>query len=165
MLAHAGALHAGTRRRLATRGSEPDRNLVEREQDRVAKAERGVDRLAQQLSDRFAVLEGTRSEAGWDSLEAALAWSWDRLDAAEQDTLVACTLFDDSFDPDAAEHVGGEGAASRLTSLVDSAMVLVEGDVTPRLRLLTSVREFVMERAAPSEPRSGPRPAPPPPRK
>ncbi|MEM7789746.1 MAG: winged helix-turn-helix domain-containing protein, partial [Bacteroidota bacterium] len=111
----------------------------------------GANTLAEQLTDRFAVLTGDRGEAGWGSLEAALAWSWERLPPDERAALSACTVFEDSFEVAAAERVIGAGAADALASLVDRALVVVEGESVPQLRLLTSVRQFVARRAPPSD--------------
>ncbi|MEO0602696.1 MAG: winged helix-turn-helix domain-containing protein, partial [Myxococcota bacterium] len=111
----------------------------------------GTDALAEQLTDRFAVLRGDRGEAGWGSLEAALAWSWERLSTEERAALSACAGFEDSFEVAAAERVVGPGAADALASLVDRALVIVEGESVPQLRLLTSVRQVVVREAPPDE--------------
>ncbi|MEN0063306.1 MAG: winged helix-turn-helix domain-containing protein [Myxococcota bacterium] len=109
----------------------------------------GVDRLVDQLSDRAKALQGRRGDALWESLDAALAWSWQGLDPADRQAMSACAVFEGSFGVDAAEHVMGEEPTGRLLALVDQGMVQREDEdsVEPRFSLLVSVRDFVTRHA------------------
>lgn len=81
------------------------------------------------------------------TLRAAIAWSWDLLDPAEQATLVACAVFRGGFSAEAAEAVlGGAPALDQLEALKDRS--LIKGAGPARFSLFESIRDFAKERAS-----------------
>lgn len=92
------------------------------------------------------------------TLKRAVDWSFALLEPAEQALFVRLSVFADGFRIEAVEAVAaGSGAGDvgpplyALSSLVDQSMVLpaVRGpDGAPRFRLLRTIREYAIERAA-----------------
>lgn len=78
------------------------------------------------------------------TLRAALAWSWEQLDAAERERMVELSVFSGSFTVEAAEQVcAGDGVLDGLDRLIDGSMVVARAG--ERFGLLASVREFAAE--------------------
>ena len=107
--------------------------------------------IAAHLDERFWLLTGgRRSLPRQQTLEAAIAWSYDLLDAGERFLLRAASVFVGSFDADAlaavAQRSSGEavdGLASLVAkSLVDTAAAGGRG----RYRLPESVRLYGLDR-------------------
>ncbi len=119
----------------------------------------GPRRLAAALGERFRVLRSLRAEGRHGTLEATIAWSWDRLSEGEQRTLSRCSLFRGPFDlADLATLEGGEDSGSvdavldatdRVAGLVTCSLVHLEDG---RLELLQSVRAFARARFPADEP-------------
>jgi predicted ATPase/DNA-binding SARP family transcriptional activator len=110
-------------------------------------------RLADLLDDRFRVLVSTVRDtpARHQTLLAAVAWSYDALDAAERKLFRDLSLFEGGFTVDAGERVN-DSAVSLLPTLVDRSMVAV--DVRPdgrRYRLLETLREYGRAQIEPEE--------------
>jgi predicted ATPase/DNA-binding SARP family transcriptional activator len=79
------------------------------------------------------------------TLEATLDWSYELLDSREQELLGELGVFVGSFTLDAAEAVSRDGAIlDGVASLVDKS--LVQRPVDGRLRLLDTVRDYVLAR-------------------
>lgn len=115
----------------------------------------GVRELAARLGDRFRILTaGQRgAPARQQTLRATIDWSWELLSAPERIVLRRLAVHSDGCDLAAAEAVcAGDGVAHEevldlVTRLVDrSFVVVVEGPVGPRYRLLESVSAYAMER-------------------
>jgi tetratricopeptide (TPR) repeat protein len=91
--------------------------------------------------------EGSRDAPGrHQTLNAAIAWSYDLLGEGERELLARLGVFAGGFDVEPAEAVGGE-VLGPLGSLVDKSLVrrtmLAE---TLRFELLEAIREFALER-------------------
>ncbi|MFE6036485.1 BTAD domain-containing putative transcriptional regulator [Streptomyces sp. NPDC056452] len=115
----------------------------------------GVRELAARLSDRFRVLtSGQRgAPARQQTLRAVIDWSWELLSAPERIVLRRLAVHSDGCDLDAAEAVcAGDGVArdevlDLVTRLVDrSLVVVVDGPIGPRYRLMESVAAYATER-------------------
>jgi predicted ATPase/DNA-binding SARP family transcriptional activator len=110
-------------------------------------------RLADLLDDRFRVLVSTVRDtpARHQTLLAAVAWSYDALEAPERKLFRDLSLFEGGFSVDGAERVN-ELAVALLPTLVDRSMVAV--DVRPdgrRYRLLETLREYGRAQLEPEE--------------
>lgn len=111
-----------------------------------------VSEIARRLDERFWLLTGgTQTMARHQTLEAAIAWSYELLSVEEQATLRAAAAFVDGFPLDALATVAGiseRAALEVVAELVDKS--LVEADTTTedgaRYRLLETVRLFALER-------------------
>ena len=100
--------------------------------------------IAARLSDRFALLTGGRRTAlpRHRTLYAVVAWSWDLLDAAEQQLLQRFSVFAGGATPAAAATVTGADQ-SLLASLVDKSLLVMDRSAGGlRYRLLETIREF-----------------------
>ncbi|QDG50216.1 hypothetical protein FIV42_05575 [Persicimonas caeni] len=105
-----------------------------------------VERL--RLSPQDLALADSR-QTRFSTLEAAIAWSWELLDDAEQAGLAQCAVFAGPFDVSMAEAVLDVGESSVLGVLLglrEQSLLGVEGSGAPRMRLLTSVRRFARRR-------------------
>ncbi|MGW9495063.1 AfsR/SARP family transcriptional regulator [Streptomyces prasinus] len=115
----------------------------------------GVVELAVRLNDRFRVLTfGQRgAPARQQTLRAVIDWSWELLSAPERIVLRRLAAHTDGCDLAAAEAVcAGDGVTrdevlDLVTRLVGrSLVVVVDGPVGPRYRLLESVAAYATER-------------------
>lgn len=83
------------------------------------------------------------------TLRAAIAWSYELLDAAEQKALQRLAVFVGSFDLAAAEAVAGlaeTGPLDLLERLVDRSLLVVADDGSARrFHLLGTIREFALD--------------------
>ena len=86
----------------------------------------GVAQLLDRIDDRFALLaDGDRlAEERQRSLAAAVRWSYQLLDDAEQRVFRAVSAFPGPFTLDGAEAVAGAGAGRAVPRLVDCSMLL-----------------------------------------
>lgn len=101
--------------------------------------------LLTRLRDRFAVLtRGPRDAAARQrSLQAAVEWSFDQLDAREQCFFLALGTFPGDFGIEAAAAVAGTDeltALDLIDVLVERSLVVTDGD--DRFWLLDTLREF-----------------------
>ncbi|MGA7272883.1 MAG: adenylate/guanylate cyclase domain-containing protein, partial [Acidimicrobiia bacterium] len=109
--------------------------------------------IADRLDDRFKLLTGGSRTAlpRQQTLEAAVAWSYDLLAAEEKILFARLSVFAGFFDLEAAETVcGGDPLHSfevldLLARLVDKSLVLVQGD---RYRLLETIRSYARAQLA-----------------
>ena len=116
--------------------------------------------LLERLEDRLELLTGGPRDlpARQRSLRATLDWSWEALEPPERLLLGRLTLFEGGASLEAARAVyDGEPGGSLeavVASLVDkSSLLRVDSgrDAQARFRMLDTVREFAVERAAEQE--------------
>lgn len=106
--------------------------------------------IAARLDSRFRLLTGGRRRVRrQQTLEAALDWSFDLLDEAQQQLVRRLGVFSGSFELSMAEQVcvggavDGHGVLDLLGSLVDKSLVTTEvGSGRLRYRLLETVRSY-----------------------
>jgi predicted ATPase/DNA-binding CsgD family transcriptional regulator len=86
----------------------------------------GVTQLLDRIDDRFGLLaDGDRlAEERQRSLAAAVRWSYELLDDAEQRVFCAVSVFPGPFTLDGAEAVAGAGAGRAVPRLVDRSLLL-----------------------------------------
>jgi len=83
--------------------------------------------LLERLSNRFAVLAGTRGAAERQAtLKNAIDWSWNLLVPWEQAALAQCAVFDGGFTLDAAEAVLDVSSFADAPAIVDVVQTLVD---------------------------------------
>ncbi|SDZ41134.1 Predicted ATPase [Amycolatopsis xylanica] len=102
--------------------------------------------IAVRLDDRFQLLSrGSRTAVPRHrTLRAAVEWSWELLDAEEQQLARRLTVFSGGATLEAAEEiVGVPDTVDVLTGLVDKSLVEVNGD---RYRMLETIRAFCTEK-------------------
>ncbi|MDP9868457.1 MULTISPECIES: BTAD domain-containing putative transcriptional regulator [Streptosporangium] len=113
-----------------------------------------VEAVAARLDDRFRLLTGGSRTAlpRHRTLSAAVAWSWDLLDADERALLERLSVVPGTFAEDAAEAIGRSGDARELlTALADKSLlhpVEPADPVEPRYRVLETIREYGLEQLA-----------------
>ncbi len=156
------------------RAVRPDFSLEEAEQAPLMELVRRLDcmplaiELAAARSDVFAPsqllaridrrLDLLRGAAGakWESLRAAIEWSWEMLSQAERTTLAQLSVFRGGFDLDAAEAVvvlDGAEAGFEISTVVQSLegksllrQVEAPASGTPRYALFESVHALAAEK-------------------
>ena len=114
--------------------------------------------ILDRLSDRLTMLRWQAQDLPerQQSLRAAIAWSYELLQAEEQGLLRMLGAFAGGFSLDAAEAVAaatglsGSVVLEGLASLVDKSLVLSEEQAggERRFRLLESIREYALEELA-----------------
>ncbi|MFJ8591981.1 BTAD domain-containing putative transcriptional regulator [Streptomyces sp. NPDC093598] len=111
--------------------------------------------IADRLDDRFRLLtSGSRTVLPrQQTLRAVVDWSWDLLDDAERTTLRELSVFAGGWDLAAAEAVCSGPAAELLGALVDKSLVVAapsadDGSSGMRYRMLETIHEYAVERAA-----------------
>ena len=116
-----------------------------------------VDEIAAHLHERFRLLSGGARTAAprQQTLEAPIQWSYDLLRGDEQVLFRRIGVFRGSFTLAAAAAVCGDacgcdefGVLDRVTSLADKSLVNVRLGVTTRYRMLETIREFAVRKAA-----------------
>ncbi|WP_219464819.1 BTAD domain-containing putative transcriptional regulator, partial [Nonomuraea rhizosphaerae] len=113
-----------------------------------------VEAVAARLDDRFRLLTGGSRTAlpRHRTLAAAVAWSWDLLDADERELLERLSIVPGDFSEDAAEAIGRTGDVRELlVALADKSLlhpVEPADPVEPRYRMLETIREYGRERLA-----------------
>ncbi|OUC96764.1 AfsR family transcriptional regulator [Streptosporangium minutum] len=113
-----------------------------------------VDQLAHRLDDRFRLLTGGSRTAlsRHKTLRAVVDWSWDLLTEAERGVLRRLSVFSGGASLEAAERVCGDEASAGeqvldlLSALVEKSLLLVDGEDTPRYRMLNTIREYAAHR-------------------
>src|SRR5580704_17140595 len=121
-----------------------------------------VDQIADRLRDRFQLLDsGDRTAPPrQQTLRAAVDWSYELLEEAEQVLLRRLSVFS-GWNLDMAEQVCSDPARSGgpipadavlglLISLIDKSLVVLDGEAAgdARYRLLDTIREYAAERLA-----------------
>ncbi|MFJ8054539.1 BTAD domain-containing putative transcriptional regulator [Streptomyces luteogriseus] len=111
--------------------------------------------IADRLDDRFRLLtSGSRTVLPrQQTLRAVVDWSWDLLDDAERTMLREVSVFAGGWDLAAAEAVCSGPAAELIGALVDKSLVVAapsadDGSSGMRYRLLETIHEYAVERAA-----------------
>ncbi|MFJ3668135.1 BTAD domain-containing putative transcriptional regulator [Streptomyces sp. NPDC090106] len=115
--------------------------------------------IADRLDDRFRLLtSGSRTVLPrQQTLRAVVDWSWDLLDERERTVLREVSVFAGGWDLAAAEAVCTGPAAELIGALVDKSLIVAApyegtgertGDGTMRYRLLETIHEYAVERAA-----------------
>ncbi len=118
--------------------------------------------LLARLDTRLPTLTGGPRDAPdrHRTMRAAIAWSYDLLDPAEQTLLRRLAVFVGGFTQDAAVAVTGEEDATLsptvldlVDSLVDKSLVVPGDDIAgePRYAMLETIREFGLEQLAASD--------------
>ena len=107
----------------------------------------GVTQLLDRIDDRFALLaDGDRlAEQRQRSLAAAVQWSYQLLDDAEQRVFRAVSAFPGPFTLDGAEAVAGSGAGQAVLRLVDCSLLVpprVDPDGRSRYLMLETLRAY-----------------------
>jgi predicted ATPase/class 3 adenylate cyclase len=114
-----------------------------------------VNEIARHLDDRFGLLtRGARTAlARHQTLRAAIDWSFDLLDEAEQRVLMRVSVFAGGFTLDAAtavcepSSVDTIGILDQLDGLVRRSMIITDEDATrTRYRTLETIRQYAAER-------------------
>jgi predicted ATPase len=111
------------------------------------------------LDARFKLLTGGSRATlrRHQTLRAALEWSYNLLDVAEQVVFRRLGVFAGGFTMELAQAVAGDAqldewaVLDHLSALVDKSLVVAEAGDTPRYRLLESARAFALEQLAASE--------------
>ena len=102
------------------------------------------------LDDRFQLLSGGRRRSRQRTLEATLDWSYDLLDAEEQQVFRALGVFVDGFDLDAVAAVTGldrRTATHHIETLrAKSLVVRADKRRATRFRLLETVKVYAEDR-------------------
>lgn len=117
----------------------------------------GIDKVAEHLDDRFALLTGGRRTAlpRHQTLRATLDWSYELLPEAEQRLLRHLSVFPAGFTLEAAAGVvsGSQSSvATGISSLVSKSLVTVDAsEGATRWRLLETVRMYSLEKLAISQ--------------
>ena len=107
----------------------------------------GVTQLLDRIGDRFALLaDGDRlAEQRQRSLAAAVQWSYQLLDDAEQRVFRAVSVFPGPFTLDGAEAVAGTDAGRAVLRLVDCSLLVpprVDPDGRSRYLMLETLRAY-----------------------
>ena len=101
------------------------------------------------LEDRFALLRRTSrgTATRHQTLRATVDWSYELLDAAEQQLFRRLAVFAGGLDLAAATAMGGAGTLDVLGRLIDKSLVLAEpARHRTRYRLLETLRQYAWER-------------------
>ncbi|HXM54406.1 MAG TPA: LuxR C-terminal-related transcriptional regulator, partial [Candidatus Dormibacteraeota bacterium] len=111
-----------------------------------------LEELVRGLERRFSALWPRAVSARQRTLSATIAWSYDRLAAAERRLLRRLAVFRGGFTLEAAEAVCGEGPADAvfapLARLVDKSLVLPVLPRRERYRCLDIIRRYAWDRLA-----------------
>jgi len=107
----------------------------------------GVTQLLDRIDDRFVLLvDGDRlAEQRQRSLAAAVRWSYELLDEADQKTFRAISVFPGPFTLDGAEAVAGPGAGPAVPRLVDRSLLVpprIGPDGRTRYVMLETLRAY-----------------------
>lgn len=104
----------------------------------------GVEKVDQQIARQLETLS-----VSWDeqlprhrSLTATISWSYGLLSPVEQAAFAALSTFNGSFTFDAALGVAGQSANLILPELVRKSLVVKQGSVQTRYKLLAAARFF-----------------------
>jgi predicted ATPase/DNA-binding SARP family transcriptional activator len=106
-----------------------------------------VERIAERLSDRFALLaHGSRTApVRHQALRSVVDWSYELLDEGQRRLFERLCVFSGGFTLDAVEALGGSGDG--VARLVDKSLVALE-HTGGRYRMLETIREYGRERLA-----------------
>jgi predicted ATPase/class 3 adenylate cyclase len=103
------------------------------------------DQILTRLSDRFAVLKGSTTEARHQTLRATVEWSYELLDESLRRLFASLSVFSGSFALESAEAVcRGDDVFDGLTHLSDRSLVVA--DESGRYHMLETIRDYAKER-------------------
>ena len=109
--------------------------------------------IAKRLDDRFRLLVGGRRRVQrQQTLQGALDWSHDLLTDAERVLLRRASVFQGGFTAEGAEVLCADGVLSAasvrsvLGGLVRKSLIVTEGEVAPRYRMLETVRLYALDK-------------------
>jgi predicted ATPase/DNA-binding winged helix-turn-helix (wHTH) protein len=113
-----------------------------------------VAEIARRLDDRFRLLTGgSRGLPRHQTLQAAMQWSYEQLNATERRMLRQVSVFAGGWTLQAAADVAQTAdeyeALALLTALHDKSLLVVEREPTggrPRYRMLETVRQYALDR-------------------
>lgn len=109
----------------------------------------GLSHLLDGMHDRFRMLSSGRGD-GTRTLREAIDWSFGLLSEHEQDFFTRCGIFNGSFDLRAASALVPEldplDVADLLHSLSQKSLIVAEGALGGRFRLLETIRAYAMLR-------------------
>jgi predicted ATPase/DNA-binding winged helix-turn-helix (wHTH) protein len=112
-----------------------------------------VAEIAARLEDRFRLLTGgSRTLPRHQTLQAAIQWSYEQLTPAQQRMLRQVSVFAGGWTLQAANEVAQVGdeyeALALLTALHDKSLLVVDREVSvsPRYRMLETVRQYALDR-------------------
>ncbi len=116
----------------------------------------GVAGVRDKLGERFRILTGGSRVAPkrHQTLRAALDWSLALLDEGERATYRRLGAFVGSFALESAQELAADdgidawAVLEHLSSLVDKSLIIAEGGLRPRYRMLESTREHALEQLA-----------------
>jgi len=116
----------------------------------------GVEGIRDRLSERFRVLTGGArvSLRRHQTLRAALDWSHNLLSADEQKVFRRLGVFAGGFTIESAQRIAGDdeidewAALDHVSGLIDKSLVLADGGLRPRYRLLETARSYAVEKLA-----------------
>ncbi|MFB9304280.1 BTAD domain-containing putative transcriptional regulator [Kibdelosporangium philippinense] len=113
-----------------------------------------LEQLANRLDDVFRLLTGGSRTAlpRHRTLRAVIDWSWEPLSEAERMVLRRLSVFSGGASLEAAEWVckgDSDEVLDLLTALTEkSLLVVTEGDIAPRYRMLGTIKEYSAQRLA-----------------
>ena len=121
-----------------------------------------VPQIAGRLDDALGILtRGSAKQAHHQTMRAALDWSYNLLSEPEQRLFRRLSVFVDTWDLEATEHVsrlesdpatGQDEILDILTALVEQSLVLViGGEETARYHLLEPIRQYAQEKLREAE--------------
>jgi tetratricopeptide (TPR) repeat protein len=84
------------------------------------------------------------------TLRDTIAWSFHLLTPAEQQLFTRLAIFEGGWTAEAATQVcgGGQSVSEGLATLRDASLIANNSGAQPRWRMLETIREYLMERAA-----------------
>jgi len=106
--------------------------------------------LERRLADRLALPEGPQDlPERQRTLHAAIDWSYQLLEPAEQELFAAMCVFVGGVRVDSAELVWGSHVVERLISLTEKSLLRRRDDTDgePRFSMLETIRDFACDRA------------------
>lgn len=111
-----------------------------------------ADQLRLRLADSFEILKRTTpiGPTHHSALQAAVAWSWDLLDARERAVLLRLSILEGPFPIETAEALVDAEQTLQIVSDLVAKSLLQPIDGHGRLRMLDTIRAFVRSQAATS---------------
>ena len=104
------------------------------------------EQLLARLSERLDLLRAGRdADPRQQTLRATIEWSYDLLEAAEQEVFRGLSVFANGCTYEAAEVVGGADPDT-IQALLDKSLLRRSEDVPPRYWMLETIRELAAER-------------------
>jgi len=103
--------------------------------------------LLERLNERLALAGPRDAPARQQTLEGAIAWSYELLEPAQRELFERLGVFPGSFTIDAAEAIGGDGdVVEALGALLDKSLLYRVSAGQGRFAMLSLIREFAYGR-------------------